>query len=195
MIQATPVMIADYKILLDACVMANYGVCDLYLRLAEKPRLFSPKWSQDILDEVHSTHVEKLDWDERLATSFQNAVKDAFPEAMITDYQELIPIMTNDEKDRHVLAAAVRDKLNLIITFNLKDFKAKDLSKWNIEALHPQDYLLTLYSMKPGIVMMKLAKIAQKKEQDLEDVILDFGVALPKFSKRLLEDMGEDTTY
>jgi hypothetical protein len=49
--------------------------------------------------------------------------------------------------------------------------------------------------MKPGIVMMKLAKIAQKKEQDLEDIILDFGVALPKFSKRLLEDMGEDTTY
>jgi predicted nucleic acid-binding protein len=174
--QAIRVMIADYKILLDACVMANYGVCDLYLRLAEKPRLFLPKWSQDILDEVYSTHIEKLGWDERLANSFQNTVKDAFPEAMITDYQELIPIMTNDEKDRHVLAAGVREKLNLIITFNLKDFKAEDLSKWNIETLHPQDYLLTLYSMKPGIVMMKLAKIAQKKEQDLED-------------------MGEDTTY
>jgi predicted nucleic acid-binding protein len=188
-------MIADYKILLDACVMANYGVCDLYLRLAEKPRLFLPKWSQNILDEVYNTHVEKLGWDERLANSFQNTVKDAFPEAMITDYQELIPIMTNDEKDRHVLAAGVREKLNLIITFNLKDFKAEDLSKWNIEALHPQDYLLTLYSMKPGIVMMKLAKIAQKKEQDLEDTILDFGLSLPKFSKRLLEDMGEDTTY
>lgn len=49
--------------------------------------------------------------------------------------------------------------------------------------------------MKPGIVMMKLAKIAQKKDQDLEDLVLDFGKSLPKFSKKLLEDMGEDTTY
>ena len=79
---------------------------------------------------------------------------------MITDYQELIPVMTNDKKDRHVLAAAVRGKLSLIITFNLKDFKTEDLAKWDVEAMHPQDYLLTLYSMKLGIVMIKLAKIA-----------------------------------
>lgn len=195
MTQAIRVMIADYKILLDACVLANYPVCDLYLRLAEKPRLFLPKWSPDILDEVYNTHVNKLDWPTNLADSFQDSVKEAFPEAMINDYQELIPAMTNDEKDRHVLAAAVRDKLSLIITFNLKDFKEKDLAKWDVEAMHPQDYLLTLYSMKPGIVMMKLVKIAQKKDQDLEDVIIDFGKSLPKFSKRLLEDMGEDTTY
>jgi len=195
MTQAIRVMIADYKILLDANVLANYAVCDLYLRLAEKPRLFLPKWSPDILEEVYNTHVNKLDWPEELANSFQDAVREAFPEAMINDYQELIPAMTNDEKDRHVLAAAVKDKLNLIITFNLKDFKQEDLAKWNIEAIHPQDYLLTLYSMKPGIVMMKLSKIAQRKDQDLEDLVLDFGKSLPKFSKKLLEDMGEDTTY
>jgi len=193
--QAIRVMIADYKILLDANVLANYAVCNLYLRLAEKPRLFLPKWSPDILDEVFNTHVNKLNWPKDLADSFQDSVQEAFPEAMINDYQELIPAMTNDEKDRHVLAAAVKDKLNLIITFNLKDFKEEDLAKWNIEAMHPQDYLLTLYSMKPGIVMMKLSKIAQRKDQDLEDLILDFGKSLPKFSKKLLEDMGEDTTY
>lgn len=62
MTQAIRVMIADYKILLDACVLANYDVCNLYLRLAEKPRLFLPKWSPDILDEVYNTHVNKLDW-------------------------------------------------------------------------------------------------------------------------------------
>jgi len=52
--QAIRVMIADYKILLDANVLANYAVCNLYLRLAEKPRLFLPKWSPDILDEVYN---------------------------------------------------------------------------------------------------------------------------------------------
>ena len=103
--------------------------------------------------------------------------------------------MSNYEKDRHVLAAAVRERLRIIITFNLKDFREKDLAKWDIKAQHPQDYLLTLYSMKPGVVIMKLSKIAQKKNQDLEDTILDFGTSLPKFSKRLLEDMGEDTLW
>lgn len=33
-------MQADFKIVLDACVLANIAVCDLFLRLAEKPRLF-----------------------------------------------------------------------------------------------------------------------------------------------------------
>lgn len=74
MTQAIRAMIADYKILLDANVLANYAVCNLYLRLAEKPRLFLPKWSPDILDEVYSTHVNKLNWPKDLADSFQDAV-------------------------------------------------------------------------------------------------------------------------
>jgi len=89
-------MNADYKVLMDACVLANYGVCDLYLRLAEKPRLLLPKWTDQILDEVYRTHTQKLGWKKELADSFQEAVREAFPEAMITGYEDLIPLMTND---------------------------------------------------------------------------------------------------
>jgi predicted nucleic acid-binding protein len=183
-------MNADYKVLLDANVLANYAVCDLYLRLAEKPRLLLPKWSEKILAEVYKTHTEKLGWDKELADSFQHVLKANFPEAIITGYEKLIPVMTNDEKDRHVLAAAVREKLDIIITFNLRDFKNEDLEKWNIKAEHPQDYMLTLYSMKPTVVTMKLNQIAQKREESLEDTIINFGKSLPAFSSRLLEDMG-----
>jgi predicted nucleic acid-binding protein len=184
-------MIADYKILLDACVLANFGVCDLYLRLAEKPRMLLPKWSQQILDEVYNTHVKKLDWPEELAHSFQNELKEHFPEAMVTGFEDLIPVMTNDEKDRHVLAAAVREKADLIITFNLKDFEDEHLKKWGLEAIHPQDYLLSLYSMNPGVVMMKLSKIAVNKDIELEDIIIDMGKSLPRFSSKLMDDLGE----
>ncbi|MCC5942732.1 MAG: PIN domain-containing protein [Balneolaceae bacterium] len=184
-------MNADYKVLLDANVLANYAVCDLYLRLAEKPRLLLPKWTEEILNEVHKTHVEKLGWSPELADTFRQALNNAFPEAFITGYEELIPLMTNDEKDRHVLAAAVREKLDIIITFNLKDFKPENLKKWGIRALHPQDYLLTLYSMNPQVVIMKLNQIARKKEEELEDTIIQFGKVLPAFSTRLLEDMGK----
>ena len=45
-------MRADFKVVLDACVLANFGVCDLLLRLAERPRLFLPCWSKEVLDEL-----------------------------------------------------------------------------------------------------------------------------------------------
>lgn len=173
-----------------ANVLANFAVCDLYLRLAEKPRLVLPKWTNQILDEVHRTHVEQLGWDQTLADTFRKAVTKSFPEAFISGYEDLVPLMTNDQKDRHVLAAAVREKLDIIITFNLKDFKPGDLEKWNVRALHPQDYLLTIYSMNPQVVIMKLNQIARKKEEELEGTIIRFGKALPAFSTRLLEDMG-----
>jgi len=35
-------MKADYRLLLDACVLANFGVCDLLLRLAERPEIVPP---------------------------------------------------------------------------------------------------------------------------------------------------------
>lgn len=48
-------MIADFKVVIDACVLADFGVCDLFLRLAEKPRLFLPQWSEELLDEIAIT--------------------------------------------------------------------------------------------------------------------------------------------
>lgn len=58
---------ANFGATLDACVLANYSVCDLFLRLAETPRLYVPHWSEKILEEVRRTHIEKLDWPENLA--------------------------------------------------------------------------------------------------------------------------------
>src|SRR2546430_7240773 len=41
-------------------VLANPGLCDLFLRLAETPRLYLPRWSRTILDEVKRTQMTKL---------------------------------------------------------------------------------------------------------------------------------------
>jgi hypothetical protein len=63
-------MQADFKIAIDACVLANIAVCDLLLRLAEKPRLFLPIWSTKILDEVRGVQAGKLKWPEPIVESF-----------------------------------------------------------------------------------------------------------------------------
>jgi hypothetical protein len=71
-------MRADYPVLLDACVFAHQGVCDLFLRLAERPRLFVPYWSEAIPAEVKCTQVKKLGWPPELADYFQQQNQDQF---------------------------------------------------------------------------------------------------------------------
>lgn len=188
-----PEMHADFPVILDACVLANSGVCDLFLRLAEPPRLYLPRWSRRILEEVHRTQTEKLPrrFSKELADYWRQEVTKHFPEAFIEGYEPIIPNMENHEKDRHVLAAAVFGGVSLIITFNLRDFPMKALERWNVQAAHPQDYLLTLYSMNPTVVVAKLAAISQQHEEHIQDTLIRLGKSVPAFATRLLEDMGE----
>lgn len=189
-------MQADFPIILDACVPANAGVCDLYLRLAETPRLYLPRWSATILDEVKRTQTTKLKrpFSEELADYWRQEVTAAFPEAMIVGYEHLLPQLTNDEKDRHVLAAAIQGDVSVIVTFNLKHFPAAALQPWNVQAVHPQDYLLTLHSMNPGVVLAKVADIATAHGRELQDVLIHLGKSVPAFSRRLSQNSGKDSS-
>ncbi len=180
-------MHADFAVLLDACVLVNYQVTDIFLRLAEEPRLYSPKWSNKILEEVYNTHCSWPHWkDEGFADSFQKVLREHFPEALITGFEELIPLMENDHKDRHVLAAAVKGKIQVLITFNTKDFKKEAFSKWDVTVLHPQDYLITLFQLKPNRVIQTLDHVAHRRNESREDVLIRLGAHLPAFSSLVL---------
>lgn len=183
---------ADFPVLLDACVLANAGVCDLYLRLAETPRLFVPRWSARILEEVWHTQTRKLKnpYPPELADYWREQVMQAFPEAFVEDFEQLLPHMTNDEKDRHVLAASVRGNVSLIVTFNLRHFPTASLKPWKVDAIHPDDYLLTLYSINAATVMGKLTQIASSHGEEIQDVLIYLGKSVPQFSSQVLADMG-----
>ncbi len=184
-------MRADFKVVLDACVLANFGVCNLMLRLAETPRLYLPRWSEEILRETEKTHLDELGWPPALASSFQARLRDAFPEALVTGHEALIGECRNDPKDRHVLACAIRCQAEMIATFNLRDFPAEALTPWNVYAEHPQEYLLALYSMDPVIVLHKLEAIARKRTRPVEDQLIELGRFVPAFSQRVLSDLSE----
>ena len=64
----------------------------------------------------------------------------------------LIPAMTNDPKDRHVLAAAVRSGASVIVTANLKDFPSDALAPFDVEAVHPDDFLCDQFDLDPKAV-------------------------------------------
>lgn len=184
-------MKADFHVLIDACVLANQGVCDLLLSLAERPRHFVPRWSALILQEVERTHRDKLSWPEHLVELFQRNVSLSFPEAEVTGFEKFIPSLTNHEKDRHVLAAAICGGCQVILTFNLRHFGAEHLAPHHVSAVHPEDYLLTLYELEPRQVTAVLGEIAGRRQIETEDLLIRLGVVVPKFSSRVLQDLDK----
>ena len=141
---------------MDACTLAPANLCEILLRLGETPRLYSPQWSEHILTEVRRTHIEKLNWPEKLADFWQQEVRQSFPEALVTGYEPLIAVCDINEKDKHVLAAAIKARAELIVTTNIRHFPLQDLDPWGIEVAHPANYLITLYSIDPGVVVSKI---------------------------------------
>ncbi|MEU1603496.1 PIN domain-containing protein [Micromonospora matsumotoense] len=116
---------------MDANVLIPNALCDFLLRLAEED-LYQPRWSPDILAEVRRhVPVPAAAIDRRIA--FMNA---AFEDALVTGYETLIDQMSNDPKDRHVLAAAVATGADSIITCNLRDFPLAACEPHGVVAEH-----------------------------------------------------------
>lgn len=97
----------EYIAVLDTCVLAPMPLCDTLLRLGEEPAFYIPKWSYGTLIELRST-LRKMGYSLAQADRRVAAMEAAFEDAKVTGYEPLVDSMTNDKKDRHVLAAAVR---------------------------------------------------------------------------------------
>jgi hypothetical protein len=48
-------MSAGPLVVLDACVLANFSLCDTLLRLAEAPPLYEPRWPAEVITETVRT--------------------------------------------------------------------------------------------------------------------------------------------
>jgi predicted nucleic acid-binding protein len=167
-------------VVLDACVLANFS-CDTLLRLAEPPRLFEPKWSEEIIRETTRTLELKLGWPNSLTAHLQKELRAHFSEAWISSYEPLIPRMTNDEKDRHVVAAAVHGEASIILTLNLRHFRPEHLAMWGVRALHPQCFLIEIFREEQGVVMTKLDQQAADRGRSLSQLLNILNATVPDF--------------
>lgn len=181
---------SNYKVLLDACVRAPAALCDLLLRLAESPRLYSPAWSPDILDETGRVQRDRLGFPPALSQSWRTAVETHFPEAMVTGYEVFLPVCKNQEKDRHVLAAAIKGKANLIVTANIRDFPADTLAPFDLTVSLPADYLITLYSINPAVMVAKIDDIARDRNVTREVQLAKIGRSVPAFSRYIADALS-----
>ena len=168
-------------VVLDACVLANFSLCDTLLRLAEPPRLYEPKWSEEIIRETTRTLELKLGWPSSLTAHFEAELRVHFSEAWISGYESLIPRMTNDEKDRHVVAAAVHGEAAIILTLNLRHFRPEHLAMWGVRALHPQSFLIEIFRQEQAVVMTKLEQQAADRGRSLSQLLDVLNGTVPDF--------------
>ena len=84
-------------------------------------------------------------------------------------------LLLPDTDDRHVLAGAIRANAEVIVTFNLKDFPSDELAKYNLEAMHPDDFLLNLFEAFPGpaCVAVKRQRMALKNPPKTVEELLE----------------------
>jgi hypothetical protein len=169
-------------VVLDACVIANFSLCHLLLRLAEPPRLFEPRWSEKIMEETLRTLKAKLGWPAPLVAHFESELQSHFRGAWVSGYESLIPLMRNDEKDRHVVAAAAHCGALRIVTFNLRHFPRVQLDAWNIQAVHPQDFLAELYHRESSLVLAALHQQAADRDRALQQLLKILSATVPAFS-------------
>jgi len=142
-------------------VLYPFSLRDTLLRLAER-ELYDASWSDRILEEVTRNLVANDLMTQAKAERLAGAMRAAFDAAAVSteaiDRLELV--MTNDPKDRHVLAAAVVADAEAVVTFNLKDFSDEACDPWGVVAMHPDEFLKILQAKRPAVVLEVLTEQA-----------------------------------
>ncbi len=134
--------------LLDANVLYPQYLHDALLRFAAAG-FYQPRWSEQILDEAsRNLKEDRTEQQQRSIDRRFAKMRKAFPEAMVTAYEPLISAMTNDEKDRHVLAAAIAGHTDLIVTSNIGDFPPEACAPYDIDVQPPDDFLCYQFDLE-----------------------------------------------
>jgi hypothetical protein len=81
-----------------------------------------------------------------------------------------------------VVAAAVKANAQVIVTSNLTDFHPPSPAEWEIEARHPDRFLLDLYSIDPETVASRLRDQAATIGRSLPDLLNTLSIGVPKFA-------------
>ncbi|MBK1439653.1 PIN domain-containing protein [Parapedobacter sp. ISTM3] len=135
-----------FTCVLDTNVIYPIEIRDLLFWFAHF-ELFTPKWSKHIFDEWEEVMARK-GISEQEAKRRSNIANQAFPDALVTNYESLIStIDLPDEKDRHVLAAAIKVNANIIVTNNLKDFPKDYLASFGLTARSADDFLADIVDL------------------------------------------------
>ena len=76
--------------------------------------------------------------------NIKNLMNQYSSDCLVYGYEKTVPSLElPDLDDRHVLAAAIVGRCDVIVTQNLKDFPNEVLNAFDIKAQHPDEFLCT----------------------------------------------------
>lgn len=149
----------------DACVLYSASLRDLFMWLA-LAEIYFPKWTEQIHAEwIESVLKNRPDLTREKLERTRQLMNLHAEGSLVEDYEPLISTLSlPDEKDRHVLAAAIQSYASVIVTFNLSDFPRQALEPYGIQAQHPDAFLCDRFGEEPELFLNALQEmIAQLK--------------------------------
>lgn len=136
---------------IDACALYPTVLRQILLGVAERG-LFTPIWSARLLEEwTRAAARNGGAEDAQIAIAEATSANVRFPNALKPPGDDA-PLWLPDPADIHVLATAIQSGAGTIITQNLKDFPARELSGYGVKALAPDAVLMDLWLQNPDEV-------------------------------------------
>lgn len=156
-----------FTALADANVLASALKRNMLLSFA-RAEFFRVRWSEKIMDETERT-IEKLRKRKNDPEPKKGAARQrknmciAFEEASVGGFEVLEPTLVGvNQKDRHVLAAAIKTCASVIITDNLKDFPEDYCTTFDIKPLSADSFFADCISLSPPDTMAVLRQMRER---------------------------------
>lgn len=158
-----------FTCVLDTNVIYPIDVRDLLFWFARYD-LYTPKWSKHIFDEWAEV-MRRKGLPEKEIAKRTNKANLAFPDALVKNYEPLIHgLELPDEKDKHVLAAAIKTNANIIVTNNLKDFPDGYLARFGLAAKNADDFLSDTIDLNPDQAVLAFRRLVlNRRNPDLDE--------------------------
>jgi predicted nucleic acid-binding protein len=155
--------LSRYTVLVDACVLYAAPVRDLLIELAGRD-LFRAKWTEQIHNEWVSSLLEnRTDLTRENLERTVRLMNDAVLDCMVSGFEPLMAgLELPDPNDTHILAAAIHAHCDAIITFNRRDFPKAVLGQYDIELLHPDDFLHFQFDLGDAQVITAVQRIRSR---------------------------------
>lgn len=150
----------------DANVLYPAPLRDFLMHLA-LTGVYRARWSDRVHDEWKRNLLVNRPELTREQLDRTSALMDkAVPDALVTDYESLIVgLSLPDPDDCHVLAAAIKCNASVIVTFNLKDFPIAILEPFNIEPVHPDNFIADIWDLDQAAIL----EAAQRQRASLKN--------------------------
>jgi predicted nucleic acid-binding protein len=180
---------AVFPVILDSCVLYPYELRCLLLEAAQEG-LYRVHWSRRILNDTVRNLVEDGRIDPARAQRLCGVMAAAFPEALVDPPPELELGLSCDPGDRHVLAATVAAKAEVIVTRNIRHFPITATEPFGVEALTPDQFLCNLLDLAPAAIhgcLTAMERQQRNPSRTVETLLQILRREAPNFASRGLE--------